>query len=123
MRTTARLRYRKCFMLGTVDKTAMKTDGSNGNGNGAAQERLEALEPPQREAAYFYGLFLRGHSLEQLRRDIDVPGEVVSRWQRLWRREPGSQQRYEEMLLYRRQVLAIFNTLVSLEVALSHLRQ
>lgn len=127
MRTTARLRYRKCFMLGAVDKTAMKTNGHNGNGagngNGEAHERLEALEPPQREAAYFYGLFLRGHSLEQLRRDIDVPGEVLSRWQRLWRREPGSQQRYEEMLLYRRQVLAIFNALVSLEVALSHLRQ
>ncbi len=114
-------------MFGAVDKTAMKTNGHNGNGagngNGDAGERLEALEPPQREAAYFYGLFLRGHSLEQLRRDIDVPGEVLSRWQRLWRREPGSQQRYQEMLLYRRQVLAIFNTLVSLEVALSHLRQ
>ena len=28
---------------------------------------------PQREAAFFYGLFLRGHSPEQLRRDIEVP--------------------------------------------------
>ena len=27
---------------------------------------------PQREAAFFYGLFLRGHSPEQLRRDIEV---------------------------------------------------
>lgn len=108
-------------MLGTVDKPAMKANGNNGNSHG--HERLEALEPPQREAAYFYGLFLRGHSLEELRRDIDVPGEVVSRWQRLWRREPGSRPQYEEMLLYRRQVLAIFNGLVSLEVALSHLRQ
>lgn len=99
----------------------MKANGSHGNGNG--HERPEALEPPQREAAYFYGLFLRGHPLEELRRDIDVPGEVVSRWQRLWRREPGSRPQYEEMLLYRRQVLAIFNGLVSLEMALSHLRQ
>lgn len=99
----------------------MKTNGHNGNGSGG--EKPETLEPPQREAAYFYGLFLRGHSLEKLRRDIDVPGEVVSRWQRLWYREPASRQQYEGMLLYRRQVLAIFNALVSLEVALSHLRQ
>ncbi len=81
------------------------------------------LEPPQREAAYFYGLFMRGHSLEKLRRDIDVPGDVVSRWQRLWRHEPLSYHRLQYILNYRRQVLAIFNALVSLEVALSHLRQ
>lgn len=86
-------------------------------------ERPEPLEPPQREAAYFYGLFMRGHSLEQLRRDIDVPGEVLSRWQRLWRHEPHSRHRLEYILSYRRQVLAIFNALVSLEIALSHLRQ
>ncbi len=110
-------------MFSAVDNPAMKANGSNGNGHGHGHERPEALEPPQREAAYFYGLFLRGHSLEQLRRDIDVSGEVVSRWQRLWRREPASRQQQEEMLLYRRQVLAIFNGLVSLEVALSHLRQ
>ncbi|MFQ5663710.1 MAG: hypothetical protein ACE5HL_07755 [Terriglobia bacterium] len=89
-------------------------------------QRIEwsaSLEPPQREAAHFYGLFMRGHSLEELRRDIEVPGEVVSRWQRLWRHEPHSRRRLEYILRYRRQVLAIFNTLVSLEVALSHLRQ
>ena len=28
---------------------------------------------PQREAAFFYGLFLRGHDVEALRQDIDVP--------------------------------------------------
>ncbi len=83
----------------------------------------ETLEPPQREAAFFYGLFMRGHSLEELRRDIGVPGEVVSRWQRLWRHEPRARRRNERMLRYRLQVLAIFNTLVSLELALSHLRQ
>lgn len=88
-----------------------------------AVEQREAFEPPQREAAYFYGLFMRGHSLEQLRRDIDVPGDVLSRWQRLWRHEPHSRHRLEYILSYRRQVLAIFNALVSVEVALSHLRQ
>lgn len=89
------------------------------NGNGARGE----WEPPHREAAYFYGLFLRGHPLEQLRRDIAVPESVLGRWQRLWRHEPHSRRRFEEVLHYRRQVLAIFNGLVALELALSHLRQ
>ncbi len=93
------------------------------NGEANNPERPDTLEPPHREAAYFYGLFMRGHPLEKLRRDIDVPGEVVHRWQRLWQREPNSQPHMESMLVYRRQVLAIFNTLVSLEVTLSHLRQ
>lgn len=88
-----------------------------------ASNAKDRLEPPHREAAYFYGLFMRGHSLEQLRRDIEVPAEVLTRWQRLWRKEPLARRRLEEMLGYRRQVLAIFNTLVALEVALSHLRQ
>lgn len=104
--------------------------GYNGNGKSAegpaAANQAEwqwCTELPQREAAYFYGLFMRGHSVEELRRDIDVPSEVQTRWQRLWRHEPHSHRRLEAMLSYRRQVLAIFNALVSLEVALSHLRQ
>ena len=36
-------------------------------------ETLREFEFPQREAAFFYGLFLRGHSAEELRRDIEVP--------------------------------------------------
>ena len=35
---------------------------------------------PQREAAMFYGLFLRGHSPETLRRDIDVPKVGRQMW-------------------------------------------
>ena len=38
---------------------------------------------PQREAAFFYGLFLRGHSLETLRQDIDVPRPVAEKWLKL----------------------------------------
>lgn len=83
----------------------------------------DALEAPQREAAFFYGLFLRGHSLEELRRDIDVPPPVLRTWERLWGREPHTRQALRQLLSYRRQVLAVFNTLVSLEIALSHLRQ
>src|ERR1019366_4565097 len=37
---------------------------------------------PHREAAFFYGLFLRGHSLRALREDIDVPRPVVDKWLR-----------------------------------------
>ncbi|MCI0461655.1 MAG: hypothetical protein L0Z62_32290 [Gemmataceae bacterium] len=81
------------------------------------------LEPPHREAAYFYGLFMRGHSLEELRRDIEVPEHVVSRWQRVWRHEPGSRHAFEEIRDYRRQVLFIFDSLVAMEVSLSHLYQ
>ncbi len=82
-----------------------------------------APDAPHREAAFFYGLFLRGHSLEELREDIDVPLRVLRSWERLWGREPHTRQLLRHLLTYRRQVLAIFNTLINLEIALSHLRQ
>ena len=41
-------------------------------------ETPHELDFPQREAAFFYGLFLRGHSPEQLRRDISVPPQVAA---------------------------------------------
>ena len=37
---------------------------------------------PRREAALFYGLFLRGHSADALRRDIDVPRDLLKKWMR-----------------------------------------
>ena len=37
---------------------------------------------PQREAAVFYGLFLRGHPPELLRRDIDIPKPLLEKWMR-----------------------------------------
>ena len=78
---------------------------------------------PQREAAFFYGLFLRGHSASELRQDISVPRDVLARWSKLWRREPLTIRRHLEMLAYRRQVLAIFDTLVSDERTNSRLTQ
>jgi len=45
----------------------------------SGREELDPLAP-QREAAIFYGLFLRGHSADDLRRDIDVPRPLVSKW-------------------------------------------
>jgi hypothetical protein len=67
---------------------------------------------PQREAAFFYGLFLRGHSPEQLRRDIEVPPTVLAKWHREAEREPELRDIFFRLVEYRRNVLAIFDTLV-----------
>jgi len=67
---------------------------------------------PQREAAFFYGLFLRGHSAEQLRRDIEVPTAVLIKWHREAERDPQMRDIFSRMVEYRRSVLAIFDTLV-----------
>jgi hypothetical protein len=67
---------------------------------------------PQREAAFFYGLFLRGHSAEQLRRDIEVPPAVLAKWHRDAEREPELRDIFFRMVEYRRHVLAIFDSLV-----------
>src|SRR5579864_8084654 len=67
---------------------------------------------PQREAAFFYGLFLRGHSAEELRRDIEVPAAVLAKWDRETQREPHLRQLLERIVDYRRHVLAIFENLV-----------
>ena len=70
------------------------------------------LEFPQREAAFFYGLFLRGHSPDELRRDIEVPPQVLARWHRQAEREPDQRAIFERILEYRRSVLAIFESLL-----------
>lgn len=70
---------------------------------------------PQREAAFFYGLFLRGHSAEQLRRDIEVPPAVLAKWLREAEREPQLKDIFTRIVEYRRHVLAIFDTLVESE--------
>jgi hypothetical protein len=74
------------------------------------------LEYPQREAAFFYGLFLRGHSAEKLRQDIEVPPAVLAKWHQEAEREPQLRDVFSRMLEYRRHVLAIFDALVGSEV-------
>src|SRR5712692_2767432 len=54
----------------------------------APVEVVNDFDFPQREAAFFYGLFLRGHSPEQLRRDIEVPPAVLAKWHREAERDP-----------------------------------
>ena len=73
---------------------------------------LQDFDLPQREAAFFYGLFLRGHSAEQLRRDIEVPTAVMLKWHREAEREPELRDIFTRMVEYRRHVLAIFDNLV-----------
>jgi hypothetical protein len=80
-----------------------------------ATAHLQFAEP-QQEAAFFYGLFLRGHPLQKLREDIDVPPQVLEHWQRLALHDPLYHSMVERMLTYRKHVLAIFETLVFREM-------
>jgi hypothetical protein len=75
------------------------------------------LDPlaPQREAAMFYGLFLRGHSAEALRRDIDVPRPVLEKWLQPQRYEGDFRDALRRMYTFRKKVLAIFDELVTKE--------
>ena len=74
------------------------------------------LAEPQHEAAFFYGLFLRGYPVEKLRADIDVSPEVMQRWQRLALRDPWYRAMVDRILAYRKHVLAIFDSLVFSEM-------
>ena len=67
---------------------------------------------PQREAAIFYGLFLRGHSADDLRKDIDVPRPLLTKWLQPQRYEGNFRDSLREMYTYRKKVLAIFDELV-----------
>ena len=78
-------------------------------------EMLTEFEFPQREAAFFYGLFLRGHSADKLRQDIEVPPAVLAKWHREAEREPQLRDIFSRMVEYRRHVLAIFDLLVESE--------
>jgi hypothetical protein len=76
---------------------------------------LEDYDPlaPQREAALFYGLFLRGHSADDLRRDIDVPQQLQTKLLKRHSKELGVQSRLNRAYMYRKQVLAIFDELIT----------
>jgi len=69
----------------------------------------------QREAAMFYGLFLRGHSVDALRRDIDVPKPLLDKWLKTQRFESNFRDNLRRVYTYRKQVLAIFDELVHSE--------
>ncbi|GEM_PF-2205013 len=79
------------------------------------QVRTGELPSPQQEAAFFFGLFMRGHSADQLRRDIDFPPSLMQRWQRRHDPQAPSAQELQRLYDFRKRVLAIFNFLVSSE--------
>jgi hypothetical protein len=76
------------------------------------EEPLQEFDFPQREAAFFYGLFLRGHSAEELRRDIQVPAGVLAKWDKETIRQPELRPVLERVVRYRQHVLAIFENLI-----------
>jgi hypothetical protein len=80
--------------------------------NPPLDDPLQDLQFPQREAAFFYGLFLRGHSAEELRRDIEVPAAVLAKWDRETWRQPQLRSLLERIVRYRQHVLAIFENLI-----------
>ena len=75
------------------------------------------LAEPRYEAAFFYGLFLRGYPLQKLREDINVPPKILERWQRLATQDPWYRASVDRILQYRRNVLAIFDSLVFKEMS------
>src|SRR5689334_6878544 len=77
-----------------------------------ARDEFDPLAP-QREAAFFYGLFLRGHDIETLRQDIDVPRSMMDKWMRAQDFEASFRDNLQRVYAYRKQVLAIFDGLVS----------
>lgn len=76
-----------------------------------AKDEFDPLAP-QREAAFFYGLFLRGHSVEALRQDIDVPPKLLEKWLKAPDFETSFRENLQRIYAYRKQVLAIFDGLV-----------
>ncbi len=76
-----------------------------------AKDEFDPLAP-QREAAFFYGLFLRGHSIEALRQDIDVPRTLLDKWLKAPDFETSFRENLQRVYTYRKQVLAIFDGLV-----------
>jgi len=79
-----------------------------------ARDEFDPLAP-QREAAFFYGLFLRGHDIETLRQDIDVPRPMLEKWMKAHDFEASFRENLQRIYAYRKQVLAIFDGLISNE--------
>ena len=69
----------------------------------------------QREAALFYGLFLRGHDAAKLRRDIEIPRETFDRWLKHPLYDGDFRASVKRIYYFRRKVLAVFDELVDRE--------
>ena len=78
-----------------------------------ATKNEDDLHSPQTEAAIFFGMFLRGHSADALRREIDIPPKTFVKWMRAREYDQEFREQLRKMYVYRKQVLAIFDSLVS----------
>lgn len=78
---------------------------------------LDEFDPVnvQREAAMFYGLFLRGHSADRLRRDIEIPKTIFEKWLSHPLYDGEFRERARRVYYFRRQVLAVFDEMVDRE--------
>ncbi len=72
----------------------------------------EEFHSPQTEAALFFGLFLRGYSVDALRAEIDIPPKVFRKWMRSREYDGDFREQLRRMYIYRKRVLAIFDSLV-----------
>lgn len=77
--------------------------------------RYDDFDPmaTRREAAMFYGLFLRGHSADDIRKDITIPKSTLKKWLSHYRKDSNFRESLQRVYEYRRQVLAIFDELVT----------
>ena len=66
----------------------------------------------QREAAMFYGLFLRGQSVETLKRDIEIPNQMLEKWLKHPSYDGHFRNNVKRIYHFRRKVLAVFEELV-----------
>lgn len=79
----------------------------------APRRKRPEFHAPQREAAMFYGMFLRGRPAEALRAEIDISPQLLRRWMRNRDFDPSFREDLRHMYFYRKQVLAIFESLVT----------
>ena len=71
------------------------------------------FQAPHHEAAMFFGLFLRGHPVGLLREQIDISPKVFQKWMRIREYDADFQEQLRRTYRYRKQVLTIFDSLVT----------
>ena len=103
-------------------KSAQASVAANQVTGAQNQEGARDFEHPQREAAFFYGLFLRGHDANKLRLDIAIPMEVLIKWHKEVEREPLLRDVLTRVVEYRLHVLAIFDNLIGAEARLQRIQ-
>src|ERR1035441_3122299 len=70
---------------------------------------------PQREAAFFYCLFLRGHDVDASTYNKIGPRTMLEKWMRARDFEASFRENLHRVYAYHKQVLAIFDGLISNE--------